>query len=712
MKTANARRDRAVTASDLASKLNAKQTRDGEWLARCPAHDDKRASLHITEKGGKLLVHCFAGCTFEAILKAAAFAKGGGCRTAVPVVDSDEHESVLDIDEIRRMFKMRFPGNIVAVDHSERRIVAMYEDTDEKGELLYQAVRFHPKGFRQRRPDGTDGWIWNLQGVTPVLYRLPEVLKAKLVYIVEGEKDVATLESLGRTATTNSGGAASKWRPEFSAALSGKHIVIIPDNDEPGRKHADAVARSVHDAGAAWVKVVTLPTGKDVTDWMESGGTKERLYELVKATAHYHPSAITISEAPAKGNTSFPLTDLGNAERLVAGHGKDFRWCDAFKCFFIWDGIQWRRDESQQIVTMAKRTVRDTYKQAADIADDKLRTILMTHARATESRQRIEAMIALSRPDVAVSPDAFDSDPCLLTVANGTLDLRTGVLREHRREDLCTKLVGVAYDPEAKCPRWLRFLDEVFEPHPDLIPFIQRAIGYSLTGDVREECFFLLTGSGRNGKGTLLYVIQKILCEFAGTADFTTFTVRRDSGMRDDIAHMRGRRFVVAQESNEGAALAESVIKWLTGGDRVRARKLYENSTEFDPTFKIWLATNYKPEVRGTDAAIWSRIKTVPFDVSFEGREDKSLKKELLREAPGIMAWAVRGCMRWQKTGLGFPRSVVEATQEYRADSDQVGRFVAERCVKSPNGRARAAALYEAYRDQSSIGSAGCYFPR
>lgn len=239
----------------------------------------------------------------------------------------------------------------------------------------------------------------------------------------------------------------------------------------------------------------------------------------------------------------------------------------------------------------------------------------------------------------------------------------------------------------------------MFEPYPELVPFIQRAIGYSLTGDTREECLFQLFGRGRNGKGTMIRTVATMLDEYAGTADFSTFTAMRDDrGPRDDVANMRGRRFVAAQESREGAALAESLMKWLTGGDLVRARRLYENSHEFQPTHKLWLATNYRPTIRGTDPAIWSRIKLVPFEVSFEGREDRGLKDRLLGELPGILTWALEGCMEWQQSGLGVPAAVTDATREYRAESDQVGRFIDERCLVGEYSTAKARTLYSAYR--------------
>lgn len=394
---------------------------------------------------------------------------------------------------------------------------------------------------------------------------------------------------------------------------------------------------------------------------------------------------------------AYSHTDVGNAERMVARHGADIRWCDPWSCWLIWDGRRWGRDEERRIVTLAVDTVRAMYGSAEVTGDPDARKGLVDHARRSEARQKIDAMIALARPLVAVTPDELDTDPWLLSVRNGTIDLRTGQLREHRREDLITRLAPVEYRRDAACPRWKRFLGEVFQPHPDIIPFLQRAAGYSLTGDVREECFFLLHGAGRNGKGTLLRTLQAALGDYAGTADFSTFIAPRDAAMRDDVANMRGRRFIAAQEAREGAALAESLLKWLTGGDRVRARRLYENSSEFDPTFKLWLAANHKPSVRGTDCAIWSRIKLIPFDVSFDGREDRGLKQELLAELPGILAWTVRGCQRWQREGLRFPDSVTAATAEYRSESDQVGRFLEEETTRNSSARAKASLLYSAY---------------
>lgn len=396
-----------------------------------------------------------------------------------------------------------------------------------------------------------------------------------------------------------------------------------------------------------------------------------------------------------------PFTDLGNAQRLIRRHGQDICWCEDWRSWLVFDGRCWARDNKQAVRAFAHETVRAMYEEAAHILDSNERKALADHARRSENRPRIEAMISEARPMRACTPAQFDQGSWLLNVANGTIDLRTAELGHHRREDLITRVIEINYDPDAKCPRFKRFLKEVFKRHPDIVPFIQKATGYSLTGVTTEECIFLLHGTGRNGKGTFIKSIAGILSDYAGTADFKTFASRGvDRGPRDDVANMRGKRFIAAQESHEGAGLAESLIKWLTGGDRVSARRLYENSFEFEPTHKIWLATNHKPRIRGADDGIWSRIKLIPFEVSFEGREDKGLKEELKNELPGILAWAVRGCSRWQEIGLRFPESVRNATAEYRSESDQVGLFLAAECDLDapPTSRVRASALFSAYK--------------
>jgi putative DNA primase/helicase len=488
----------------------------------------------------------------------------------------------------------------------------------------------------------------------------------------------------------------------------GRRTVIIFDADEKSNASVRAarreLTRTLQDRGAsvawfAWPKDRPAEAN-GIDDFLAVRGPEETLkliaYAKVQATKR-KPAVVT--EPAADGPR--PLTEIGNAERLTQQYGANFRYCAPMGKFMVHDGRRWLEDEMVQMERWAKSTVRAIYTEAAAQGDSAVREATAAWALKSEKAAAVRAMLQLatSEEGIPIRPAEFDADPWLFNLHNGTLDLRTGTLRPHRREDLITKLAGVEFNPAATCPRWKQFLAEVFEPHPDVPEFLQRFAGYSMSGDTREECLAILYGSGRNGKGTLLKILDALFGDYAGTSDFATFVCTRDDrGPRDDIANMRGRRLISAQEGKDGAVFAESIIKWLSGGDRVRARKLHENSYEFSPTWKIWLASNFKPIIRGTDIAIWSRIRLVPFDVTFEGREDKTLKTALIQELPGILNWVLAGCMDWQKDGLPLPASVAAATSEYRAESDVIGRFIDECCNIHERLSVKARAIYSAYK--------------
>lgn len=285
------------------------------------------------------------------------------------------------------------------------------------------------------------------------------------------------------------------------------------------------------------------------------------------------------------------------------------------------------------------------------------------------------------------------------------------MLQPHDPADLISKGTDVEYDPEARCPRWERFLDEVFEGDGDTVGFVRRAIGYSLTGDTREHCLFVLHGSGRNGKTTTLETVRRVLGDLATNAEFRTFLrLRDDRGARQDIARLHGPRFVTAIESGRDRTFDAAVVKNLTGGDKITARFLYKGDFEFYPGFKLWLATNERPQVDGGDEAIWARIRLIPFNVSFLGREDRGLEATLRSELPGVLAWAVRGCLEWQAEGLGASPAVERATREYRAEQrDPLETFLEDRCETGTGYRVKTTDLWEAYielcseRDEISV---------
>jgi putative DNA primase/helicase len=404
--------------------------------------------------------------------------------------------------------------------------------------------------------------------------------------------------------------------------------------------------------------------------------------------------------APSPYTRGHKRTDLGNARRLAELHGEDFRYCKPWGRFLVWDGKKWAEDDTGAVDRMAKNTVRTIDREAANTEDLDERKALRRHANSSEARNRIEAMIALARsePGIPVVPEEVDQDPWLLNVENGTLDLRTGRLRPHRREDMLTRIAPVEFIPEAQAPTWQAFLERVL-PSESLRRFVQRAVGYSLTADTRERVLLILHGTGRNGKSTLLEAIRDVLGDYAMKTPAETLMAKPAGGIPNDLARLNGARFVAASETEANRRLAEALVKEITGRDTISARFMRAEWFDFKPTHKVWLATNHKPEIRGTDPAIWDRIRLVPFDVRIPDEEqDKALPEKLEKELPGILAWAVKGCLQWQAEGLGEPEEVRSATEGYRAEMDVLAAFLEDRCVVTPRAEVGATPLYDAYK--------------
>lgn len=698
---------------DLLNRLSGVRVSGKGHIAKCPGHNDSRPSLSLREDGSHILLHCFAGCKPEHVLASI----GLDFSAVDPPTDNVKGQR----SEVK--YRGQAPAGASPPAHTKSTSFdTCYFYRTELGVILYRVVRAYEGGrkffyIQHPNPDNPSEWLKGKGDAPWVLYHLPFVVKAvaelRPVYIVEGEKDVKTLESLGFTATTNACGAG-KWRPEYVEWLRGGNVVILPDNDEPGRAHAEQVAASLHGV-AARVRVLPLPgleDKQDVFDWLKkAGNSPEDLIALADATPEWAPD--TQYQTPdiqyPRPDTllTAPLTDAGNAERLIARHGPDLRWDFTRGVWRMWDGMKWAVAEKGEAVQKAIETVRAIIAPADTLVDRKRGDDLIKHARKSESEGRIKSLLTLAQalPGVSVAGTAFDADGWLLNTPSGTLDLRTGTLQKHRRDDLLAKITAVPYDPDAQCPRWEQFLKEIFDDDAELVAYLQRLVGYCLTSDTREQALFLFTGKGSNGKTLLLETLRDVFGDYARATPFDTLLERRDTASYD-LAGLVGARMVTATEGAGGRAFCEPRVKQLSGGDPVSCRFLYRDFFSYTPTFKLAIATNEAPRLTSQDYSLKRRLQVVPFGVTFytveDGRtpvRDPLLREKLKTELPGILAWAVRGCLDWQAAGLQPPACIGRERDALFESFDIIGEWFDQCCEKDLTAETPSADLWKSYVD-------------
>src|SRR5829696_1644179 len=400
-----------------------------------------------------------------------------------------------------------------------------------------------------------------------------------------------------------------------------------------------------------------------------------------------------------EGRGAYLCNDAGNAERLADRHGANLRYCYPWGKWLVYDGARWRVDDRGAVVRLAKDTARSIFEEAKEAPGDETAKQLGKWASSSLSESKLRAMISLaqSEPGIPVLPEEMDASPDLLNVLNGTIDLRSVELREHRREDLITKLAPVEYDPNGAAPLWAQTLERVL-PDPEVRAFFKKLCGYALTGDVSEQMLPVLYGTGANGKSTVLNTLLAVLGDY-GMQAAPDLLVAKKGSHPTELADLFGMRLVASIEVEDGSRLAESLVKQLTGGDRVKARRMRQDFWEFEPTHKVLMACNHKPQVRGTDNAIWRRIRLVPFTETIPpGEQDRSLPDKLRTEAAGILAWAVEGCLEWRREGLQAPEEARKATAGYRSEMDVLGAFLRECCELGSEYNVAAKDLYGAYR--------------
>lgn len=486
------------------------------------------------------------------------------------------------------------------------------------------------------------------------------------------------------------------WRARQVRILFDSNAVTNPDVNAARRELAKQLIRR-----GALVRLLDLPIEDGVN------GVDDYL-------GKHGPEAFAkfIGEADngknLQGVAAFPLTDIGNAERLITRYGHNLRWNTMTESWYCWDGRRWRKDDSLQAEQWAKDTVRAIPAVEGPVAENG--DDLQAYARKCEGRDRLTSMLSLakSEPGIPIQLTQFDPDPYLFNCNNGTLDLRTGELKAHRREDLITKIAPIEYQPEAKATRWERFLQEIFARNQEVINFVWQAIGYSMINGNPAKSLFICWGPKDTGKSTFVNTIRQLFGEYGSPADIQTFMGRVGPMVYNDLADLYGSRLVTASENNESDRLNDGLVKMATGNDPITACRKYENPFKYVPGFKIWLSVNHRPIINDGSGAVWGRLKLLPFEVAHyhEGDEDApaagpfmdlQLEDTLVTELPGILAWAVRGCQDWIENGFRIPKAVSAAVEEYQRESDQVGEFIDERCVTGEEYRIAAGDLYREY---------------
>jgi P4 family phage/plasmid primase-like protien len=378
---------------------------------------------------------------------------------------------------------------------------------------------------------------------------------------------------------------------------------------------------------------------------------------------------------------NYPLTDAGNAESFIEIHGERFIFVPEKKKWLMWDGVRWLEEEHEARASMVE-TARTRRKLSGSITEEYSQKAFRKWNVGSENMGRVKSALESAEIWRRKNIRLFDTEPYILCCENGVVNLRAGQFRRSNHSDWLSKSTGVHYDPESQCPRWLQFLDEIFQGDGEITRFIRKSAGYCLTGDITEHCLWVCFGTGANGKSTFLEVLSSILGEYAQTMPSSTLKEKRGDDIPTDIARLCGTRFAKMIEMKEHATLNAERVKSLTGGDKVVARFLHQDFFEFDPQFKLWLAVNHKPIVRDTSESIWRRIRLVNFDAHFPPEsQDKYLRDILREERSGILNWAIEGCLEWQEEGLTPPPKVLNATQEYRNESDALSRFIDEMCL-------------------------------
>ncbi|MET7939684.1 phage/plasmid primase, P4 family [Streptomyces sp. NPDC005302] len=562
----------------------------------------------------------------------------------------------------------------------------------------------------------------NLEGRTWAKYG---VLSAGTGYdtilVTEGPGDGLTSVGVGYDALIIRGAGLARNAvlvAELVTHLRGRDVILAFDPDDAGARGIGALATALAEDGNAPRQLPFPNAEEDLTDWRERTPATfaAELHRAVRAASVVEleddatpASAPTVQSDTTESGTdtalqtmsqsareSFDATDVGLAVRLrdyMRRTGGGVRYARGLG-YLVWDGSIWV--QNTDAVREALHQMGAELIATGTDFERKLALKALTNRHIDGILKELPSV-----PGVPASADSFDARPELLSVANGTVNLRTGAIHAHSPADLITKRLDVAYNPAAQAPRWEQFLAEVFPKHPELPAYMRRLVGYGITGSTSEQCFAFLHGQGANGKSAFLDALLYVFRGVTKSTEFSTFEQRVNVGQASpELASLRGARLVTASETEKYSRLAEALVKQLTGGDPVTCRFLNQNPFTYVPNFLLIVAGNYKPAILSQDLGVWRRVKLVPFEATFRGaKADRSLPAKLREEAEGILAWAVRGAQEWYATGLEEPSSVASATQDYRESEDRLAEFIAARLVQEPGARVAPMAVRRAYAE-------------
>nr|WP_202453539.1 phage/plasmid primase, P4 family [Streptomyces sp. SID4913] len=731
-------------------------------LAYCPAHRDRTTpSLKLTLKeSGQLLYVCRAGCTqtdvgakmkelglhpsdffnvdsqgMKTISAKAPETVGPGEIAGLKMFVDETSAALADSPEAVAYLARRFG---LSVDQAEDLGVGYAAPGDRPQPWLSRGFTRHPRitvplygadgvarGLQGRDIGGRcparwvslanpEGRMWSKYGLLSAGTGYDTIL------VTEGPGDGLTSVGVGYDALLIRGAGVARNAAlvaELVTVLRGRDVVFAFDPDDAGARGIAVLSAALTEDGNAPRQLQFPNVKEDLTAWRERTPetfaselhTAVRSAPVVDLTSAPVPEPVkeeidmpatdaALESMDLSSRQAFDSTDVGIAVMLrdfIARNGGGVRYAKGLG-FLVWDGKVWAPGGDK-----VRESLHLMGAELIASADDSKRRLAL---KALTNRSIDAVMKELpSAPGVPVKASDFDARHDLLSVANGTVDLRTGKLHPHTPADMITKRLDVAYYPGAPADRWNQFLTEVFPEHPDLPDFMRRLVGYGITGSTSEHCFAFMHGQGSNGKSVFLDALIHVFKGVTQATQFSTFEKSVNVGQASpELASLRGARLVTASETEKYSRLAEALVKQLTGGDPITCRFLNQNPFTYVPSFLLLVAGNFKPAILSQDEGTWRRVKLIPFDATFSnalGNKDTTLPAKLRDEAEGILAWAVAGAVEWYADGLSEPSSVATATQAYRESEDRLAEFLNARCVRSGDVRVAPMAIRRAYAE-------------